>query len=211
MPSDALPEHYSFPYKVRTVAVIGAGATGAPAARQLRDHGLDVKVFERQAVSGGVWNWSPEIAPPLSVPTPPPSRGAFTPVLPDDVGPQKTSRPHGGDQRARWEFSPPNPVYWSLSNNVPTSTMAVRPSYPPLTPVQRLPVPARHTREHPALRDSAVHPRLCGPLSSRKEHLVQHQSREGRQGAGRVASPVAPDAAEAAAGRRWHSYRDVLD
>lgn len=126
MPTATQPPHYQYPRPIRTVAVIGAGAAGCPAARQLREHGLKVRVFERQDRPGGVWNWSPDIAPPLSVPTPPPSRGAFKPVLPEvQPGPTPTFRPHAGDKRTLHEFSPPNPVYKSLSNNVPTSTMVV--------------------------------------------------------------------------------------
>ncbi|KAJ1548498.1 hypothetical protein HK405_002952 [Cladochytrium tenue] len=43
----------------RRVAVIGAGASGLPAARHLLARGLDVVVFERQALPGGVWNFDP--------------------------------------------------------------------------------------------------------------------------------------------------------
>lgn len=92
---------------IRRVAVIGAGASGCPAARHLREHGLAVRVFERQAQAGGIWAWSPDVAR-LELPTPPPSRAAFDPARPE----------HG-------PFSPPNPVYANLSNNVPTSTMVV--------------------------------------------------------------------------------------
>lgn len=112
-------DYYHFPHKVRRVAVIGAGPSGLPAARHLRDAGLDVTIFERQSKVGGLWNWKEETSGPLSVPTPPPSVGAFTPswgengVFPDP------------DRQRRTRFNPPNPCYWSLTNNVPTQTMAV--------------------------------------------------------------------------------------
>lgn len=107
---------------VRTVAVIGSGPSGAPAARHLRDAGLKVRVFERQSVAGGIWNWRPETTLPLSVPTPPPSRGAFAPI--EVLGPSE--RVYQDVNRSiREEFCPANPVYASLSNNVPTTTMAV--------------------------------------------------------------------------------------
>lgn len=107
---------------VRTVAVIGSGPSGAPAARHLRDAGLEVRVFERQSLAGGIWNWRPETTLPIAVPTPPPSRGAFTPV--EVSGPSE--RVYEDAKRSvREDFCPANPVYASLSNNVPTSTMAV--------------------------------------------------------------------------------------
>jgi cation diffusion facilitator CzcD-associated flavoprotein CzcO len=40
---------------VRTVAVIGAGVSGVSSAIHLRNAGLDVTVFERGDVAGGVW------------------------------------------------------------------------------------------------------------------------------------------------------------
>ena len=40
---------------VRTVAIIGAGVSGVSSAIHLRNAGLDVTVFERGDVAGGVW------------------------------------------------------------------------------------------------------------------------------------------------------------
>ena len=40
---------------VKTVAVIGAGVSGVSSAIHLRNAGLDVTVFERGDVAGGVW------------------------------------------------------------------------------------------------------------------------------------------------------------
>lgn len=120
-------EHHTYSHPIRTVAIVGSGASGAPAARHLRDAGLQVAVFERQPLAGGIWNWRPDVTKPLSVPTPPPSNGAFFPTLPSDpVGVSPTSTiQEDADGAIRERFSPANPVYWSLSNNVPTSTMAV--------------------------------------------------------------------------------------
>ncbi|TYJ53790.1 hypothetical protein B9479_005550 [Cryptococcus floricola] len=123
-----MAEHHAFPRPIRTVAVIGSGPSGTPAARQLQEAGLQVRVFERQDKPGGIWNWKTDSVLPLSVPTPPPSRGAFTPVIReggvyDDPG-----------KKERTLFSPPNPCYWNLSNNVPTTTMAFKDfPYPPGT------------------------------------------------------------------------------
>lgn len=41
---------------IREVAVIGAGVSGISSAVHLRLQGLRVTVFERSAVSGGVWS-----------------------------------------------------------------------------------------------------------------------------------------------------------
>jgi hypothetical protein len=112
---------------VRTVAIVGCGPAGAPAARHLRDLGLEVTIFERQAESGGVWGFSSVVAPPLAVPTPPPSTGAFFPAEPDAPAsstPQSRVVPDE-DGKKNLYFNPPNPVYLSLTNNVPASTMEV--------------------------------------------------------------------------------------
>lgn len=109
--------HFNRP--VRNVAIIGSGPSGTPAARQLRDAGLNVRVFERQNKPGGIWNWRPSVSLPLAVPTPPPSVGAFTPVI------RGTGVYEDPGRVEREKFNPPNPCYWSLNNNVPTSTMAV--------------------------------------------------------------------------------------
>ena len=51
----------------RTVAVVGAGAAGLVAARELLRAGLDVAVFEKSARAGGTWAYDPRAdADPLS-------------------------------------------------------------------------------------------------------------------------------------------------
>lgn len=128
IPFDPEAAHHQFA-PVRTVAVVGCGASGAPAARHMRDLGLEVTVFERQESSGGVWGWSPVVAPPLAVPTPPPSTGAFFPSFPAGEPPSAVPREWvtpDADGTKQLRFNPPNPVYWSLTNNVPASTMQVR-------------------------------------------------------------------------------------
>ena len=50
------------------VAVIGAGAAGLVAARELRREGHSVVVFERGNQIGGVWAYTPNVEPdPLSI------------------------------------------------------------------------------------------------------------------------------------------------
>lgn len=41
--------------EVRRVGVVGAGVSGVAAAAHLKRAGLDVTVFERSSVAGGVW------------------------------------------------------------------------------------------------------------------------------------------------------------
>ncbi|KII91643.1 hypothetical protein PLICRDRAFT_105338 [Plicaturopsis crispa FD-325 SS-3] len=47
---------------VKTVAVIGAGASGLIAGRELLDHGFTVRLFERDHLPGGVWHYTTESA-----------------------------------------------------------------------------------------------------------------------------------------------------
>ncbi|KAL9305868.1 Flavin-containing monooxygenase FMO GS-OX-like 6 [Arabidopsis thaliana] len=49
----------------RNVAVIGAGAAGLVAARELRREGHTVTVFERQKQVGGLWVYTPNVEPDL--------------------------------------------------------------------------------------------------------------------------------------------------
>ncbi|WWD22598.1 hypothetical protein CI109_107091 [Kwoniella shandongensis] len=119
---------HTFDHPVRSVAIIGSGPSGSPAIRQLRDAGLRVRVFERQDKPGGIWNWKPAVSLPLSVPTPPPSEGAFVPTIRD------SSIVDDPKREIRDKFNPPNPCYWNLTNNVPTTTMAFKDfPYPPGT------------------------------------------------------------------------------
>jgi cation diffusion facilitator CzcD-associated flavoprotein CzcO len=40
----------------RTVAIIGAGASGLAAAKVLLEDGFDVTIFDRQKTIGGIWS-----------------------------------------------------------------------------------------------------------------------------------------------------------
>jgi cation diffusion facilitator CzcD-associated flavoprotein CzcO len=102
---------YQFNKPIRRVAVIGGGPSGIPAARHLRDAGLDVVVFDQQPEVGGVWNYSEERIETPSIP-PHPSSGARTLL---DVAELSEVSP----------FTWSTPCYWNLRNNVPTKTMAV--------------------------------------------------------------------------------------
>jgi NADPH-dependent glutamate synthase beta subunit-like oxidoreductase len=52
---DQLSLQGSFIMDVKTVAVIGAGVSGVSSAIHLRNAGLEVTVYERDDVAGGVW------------------------------------------------------------------------------------------------------------------------------------------------------------
>jgi flavin-dependent dehydrogenase len=53
-------------YSAKRVAVIGAGVSGLTSARHLKATGLDVVVYERSCVSGGIWFEEPATTPPSS-------------------------------------------------------------------------------------------------------------------------------------------------
>jgi hypothetical protein len=67
----------------------------------------------------------PHIAPPLDIPTPPPSRAAFAPTIHAGIQSGQWMRVKDPNGREGALFLPPNPVYWTLTNNVPTDTMTV--------------------------------------------------------------------------------------
>lgn len=46
-----------------TVCVVGAGASGLAAVKNLREHGFGVDCYEREADVGGVWNWRHDRSP----------------------------------------------------------------------------------------------------------------------------------------------------
>jgi phytoene dehydrogenase-like protein len=50
-------------YSAKRVAVIGAGVSGLTSARHLKAAGLDVVVYERSCVSGGIWFEEPATTP----------------------------------------------------------------------------------------------------------------------------------------------------
>ncbi|KAL4332529.1 hypothetical protein GQ457_07G010530 [Hibiscus cannabinus] len=53
----------TIPFKSRHVAVVGAGAAGLVAARELRRDGHSVVVFERGNEVGGTWVYTPHVEP----------------------------------------------------------------------------------------------------------------------------------------------------
>ncbi|EPE09101.1 dimethylaniline monooxygenase [Ophiostoma piceae UAMH 11346] len=93
------------------VAVIGAGISGVNTAGHLLKEGLDVTVFEKSSVIGGVWAYDAALPLEPAYPSAKPSvaHGVFHSV-PKDTDPHTL-------------FTSPGPCYESLRNNVPTELM----------------------------------------------------------------------------------------
>ncbi|KAI4763755.1 dimethylaniline monooxygenase [Aureobasidium sp. EXF-3400] len=124
---------------VKTVAVIGAGVSGVSSAIHLRNAGLEVTVFERGDVAGGVWVYNSRTAVEPAYPATLPSTGdspAFDSLL--KTTDRHTRRDSPVDQELRDSKSdvdssdlailhaPPGPCYQGLHNNVSTPEMKLR-------------------------------------------------------------------------------------
>ncbi|OQV06123.1 hypothetical protein CLAIMM_10745 [Cladophialophora immunda] len=107
--------------KTKRVAVIGAGISGVCSAAHLLRNGLEVVVFERSGIAGGVWHFDERSAADPSYPNELPSRGdyetrpelAFSTPPPEDVDNDQQEIAH----------APPGPCYAGLKNNVSTREM----------------------------------------------------------------------------------------
>lgn len=120
------------------MAVIGAGISGVTAAGHLLKEGLQVRLFERSSIAGGVWHFDPRSPDSPSYPSQTPSTGDYyttrpgqfsqqaPPTPPEDAaGDAKQAHPLFVNDAAALEvsFSPPSPCYAGLKNNVPTELM----------------------------------------------------------------------------------------
>ncbi|KAK4243529.1 hypothetical protein C7999DRAFT_44675 [Corynascus novoguineensis] len=102
-------DNFCFPTTIKSVAVIGAGISGVTSAAYLLRQGLNVTVFERLSVAGGVWYYDPT-APP-------------DPPYPNERPPAPTWAPgsiHHIFEEACLAHAPPGPCYNGLRNNIPT-------------------------------------------------------------------------------------------
>lgn len=139
----ALKEPYEFKKPIKNVAVIGAGPSGLPSARHLRDAGLNVRVFERKSVVGGLWVYSG--AAPLK-PKIPSSRAKH------EVESEVHDVPSEGREKTTVEMTPeikkllltkcpPAPCYRDLKGNNPSRLFAIPgntfPEGTPLFPSQQ--------------------------------------------------------------------------
>ncbi|KIW21428.1 hypothetical protein PV08_02008 [Exophiala spinifera] len=94
--------------RVRRVAVIGAGVSGVTTAAHLKAEGLNVTVFERAPVAGGVWV--------LDSRTPhEPTFPSIKPSLADSVFYTSVE-----EEDPYLLHAPPGPAYETLTNNVAT-------------------------------------------------------------------------------------------
>ncbi|KAL2132718.1 hypothetical protein VTI74DRAFT_3456 [Chaetomium olivicolor] len=118
-------DEFRFPATIKTVAVIGAGISGVASAAHLLSQGLNVTVFERSSVAGGVWHYDP------TVPVEPPYPNERPPApAPDGIHPSNASgsQQESGSRRGTFEeawlaHAPPGPCYNGLRNNIPTPVM----------------------------------------------------------------------------------------
>ncbi|OTA99447.1 hypothetical protein M426DRAFT_325102 [Hypoxylon sp. CI-4A] len=118
--------------KIRSVAVVGAGAAGAitAAALQAENYFEKIRVFERRATPGGTWIFDPDPSPALELR---PGK------LPPDVDPPleiPEALPKITAPNKRERFSQ-TPIYNSLTTNVPEIAMSFsdrRFAYGPFAP-----------------------------------------------------------------------------
>ena len=99
------------PLPARRVAVVGAGISGVCAAAHLLKFGVDVVVFERGSVAGGVWHLDDRVAPDPAYPNVDPGLGDYV------------VKPEGLDPGDEVDLAPPGACYYGLRNNVETRLM----------------------------------------------------------------------------------------
>ncbi|KAI5865638.1 FAD/NAD(P)-binding domain-containing protein [Durotheca rogersii] len=95
------------------VAVIGAGISGVVSAAHLLRAGLNVTVFERTGVVGGVWDYNPQPDRDPPFPNVRPPSPHWEDVEEEGLTSDEVALRHG----------PPTPCYAGLKNNIPTPIM----------------------------------------------------------------------------------------
>lgn len=166
-------------------------------ARHLKESGIHPRIFERQAVVGGTWNFDPAVATTLQDIRPAPSVGDYTPSLPPgDKELPITERKKGGVKSQVLNLSMPPPVYDSLKNNICL----------PLMQLKDFPWPSGLTWNEPHyvlakyLQDYAAHFGLDDPdvlsVSSRVESVRKRPGGEWRLTLKRVTPVDGADQAE---------------
>ncbi|KAI8147322.1 hypothetical protein BJV82DRAFT_595102 [Fennellomyces sp. T-0311] len=103
---EALKNPFIFDKPIKKVAVIGAGSSGLTAAKALKDHGMEVNVFERDSDVGGLWSYSDKKPkkPPITSKNP---LGFIMKEIPQTLA----------------DHAPPTACYRDLYNNTPTPMM----------------------------------------------------------------------------------------
>ncbi|KAI4717365.1 dimethylaniline monooxygenase [Aureobasidium sp. EXF-10727] len=124
---------------IKTVAIIGAGVSGVSSAIHLKNAGLNITVFERGDVAGGVWVFDPRTAIEPAYPAIVPSTGdspTFDAFLEHNNRKSRRDSPVGQDSprlttkidKSNLDVlhAPPGPCYEGLCNNVSTPEMKLR-------------------------------------------------------------------------------------
>ncbi|KAK3380435.1 hypothetical protein B0T24DRAFT_615399 [Lasiosphaeria ovina] len=120
----------------RTVAVIGAGISGVCAAAHLQNQGLQVTVFERSSIAGGIWHYDDRVPEDPPYPNQAPSSGDYKLSKPGEFA-YSTPPPESQDERdgkghaagsesaddLEVRFAPPGPCYAGLKNNISTNVL----------------------------------------------------------------------------------------
>ncbi|KAJ7929165.1 FAD/NAD(P)-binding domain-containing protein [Mycena leptocephala] len=135
-------EFYQFKWPIRRVAIIGAGVSGLLAYRELVDAGFEqVKIFERDALPGGIWHYTDETPVEAPIPNDDPKIADYEPSLPPlgTVLPlEKWYTDHNDSitTAERWRrHRAPHGVWKSLTSNVPAPLMHFNGfPFPPGTP-----------------------------------------------------------------------------
>lgn len=118
---------------IKSVAVIGAGISGVCSAAHLLKQGLEVVLFERSSIAGGVWHFDERAAPDPQYPNEKPSAGDYKRHVPTAHGyltPPRTPSTESLVQKGKSislpldrnalevAHAPPGPCYSGLKNNV---------------------------------------------------------------------------------------------
>jgi cation diffusion facilitator CzcD-associated flavoprotein CzcO len=129
----------SIAVQVKTVAVIGSGISGVCTAAHLLKQNLDVVLFERSSIAGGVWHFDERPAADPPYPNEKPSSSDYIRAIRGENGyqtPPKTPDPAGDTSKhgvyldyaeaklpvalsdLEISHAPPGPCYAGLKNNV---------------------------------------------------------------------------------------------
>lgn len=127
--------------------MIGAGISGVCTAAHLLKEGLDVTVYERSSISGGVWHFDPRSAHEPEYPNVKPSKGDYKRYVADEIDndayatppttPHRSNAPSEGSEDSDEDVpdviknqldssiahAPPGPCYAGLNNNVSLTCM----------------------------------------------------------------------------------------
>ncbi|KAJ6543948.1 hypothetical protein B0H19DRAFT_1169103 [Mycena capillaripes] len=135
-------EFYQFKWPIRKVAIIGAGVSGLLAYREFVEAGFEeVRIFERDALPGGIWHYTEETPVAAPIPNEDPKIADYEPSLPPPgtVLPfEKWYMDHNDSitTAERWrKHRAPHGVWKSLTSNVPAPLMHFNGlKFPPGTP-----------------------------------------------------------------------------